>query len=276
MINPGSSIVYSEHHKPPVKVSNESIHLSVILLPPTCVGCNSVHLSGSSADGSAAAHPVLGKESDANENELLVKAERHEHSDGGWETPEEESIEGRADSAVYLSPSKSFDVHKPIHETSLGHPSCLTFVKPTQCHLSLLPGSSFVCVERKSGTLVSEISEPVSEWEEYQWNPIIQPSQEEIGDSNGDEVESEEGRSGSAAIILPPRPVYPFYVMPPSQSNDEDGPILALQPILLLPWPVYHPFYMTPPSQPSEDDPILKPVLQPFYSNPEPPFKPFE
>ena len=78
---------------PPVKVSNENIHLLVILLPPTCVGPNSVHLSGSSTDEFAAAHPVLGKESDANENELLVKAKQCEHSDGGWETAVEESVE---------------------------------------------------------------------------------------------------------------------------------------------------------------------------------------
>jgi len=86
----------------------------------------------------------------------------------------------------------------------------------------------------RSDTLISKTSEAHTE-RESQWYPGmhvigVRPSQEEIGDGNG--VESKEDTSGSAVVLLPPRPVYQSYMKPPSQFHSGDDPILklALQP----------------------------------------------
>ena len=184
----GGSIVDSELTNPPAKVSDEHGQQSTIVLSL----------------------------SDVIENEF---------GDDSSDATEEESLE---DTAIQTAPPKSPDIQKTlVPEPSEDLLSCSISIKPRQTHLSLLPsgsGSCTVCVER---CLPTWVGKPVLVQERFQQELNeqlhgVQLSQEENGESKGVVIESEEGRNKPARVNLPPRPVCPFYMRPPSR---DDNPI---------------------------------------------------
>ena len=129
------------------------------------------------------------------------------------------------DAAIQTPPPKPPDIRKTLVPKTAIDPSCLIYTKPRQTHLSLLPPGT-VCVQR---CLPTWVGKPVHVQQKSWWEPNeqlhgVQLSQEEKGESEGVEVESEEGRIKPAFVFLPP--ACPFYMKPPSQEYTSNSILL--------------------------------------------------
>ena len=182
-IDPGGMIVYDGLPNPPKKVLDEHSQLSVPVLSsplqnkPPKKKHDQLHLT------------VTG----AIENKPL-KEKRSEIGDGEWEN---ESSEDRP-------PEMHQQLDNSIPETSDGLLSCSVFTKAKQTCLPFGSCTAFVDGKR----LPSWVGNQKSPWKQ------VQPSQEERGEVK---VESEDGRSKPAVILLPPK-LCPFYMRPLSRE----------------------------------------------------------